>query len=136
VERGKQREPLPTERQVQRAILQMCGACFPDVFIHHSPNGAHLAGSATSRFKQVGALLGDGMKRGWPDLLCLWSPGDGCFIEVKRPKLGKLSDEQVKVHARLIELCWPVATVTSCEEAFRFLRQCGAPCSAELEIAA
>lgn len=25
--------PLPTERQVQRAILQMAGTCFPDVLI-------------------------------------------------------------------------------------------------------
>ena len=36
---------LPSERQVQRSILAMCGVCFPDVFITAIPNGAHLAGS-------------------------------------------------------------------------------------------
>lgn len=123
---------LPTERQTQRAILQMCGLSFPDVLIFHIPNGAHLAGNATARFKQIGALKGDGFKPGVPDLLCLWSPGDGCFIEVKRPKLGRLSDEQKAIHARLFELCWPIATVSSVEEAYRFLRQCGAPCKVEL----
>ena len=30
---------LPTERQVQRAILAMCGVSFPDVLIIHIPNG-------------------------------------------------------------------------------------------------
>jgi hypothetical protein len=71
-----------------------------------------------------------------PDLLCLWSPCDGCFIEVKRPKTGRLSDDQKAVHERLVEMCWPVATVTSPEEAYRFLRQCGAPCSATLSAEA
>jgi hypothetical protein len=123
---------IPTERQTQRAILSMMGTCFRDVFVTHIPNGAHLAGNPIARFKQMGALKGDGLKIGMPDLLCLWSPRDGCFIEVKRPKTGRLSDEQRAVHARLIELCWPVKTVTSADEAYRFLRECGAPCSAEL----
>jgi hypothetical protein len=126
----------PTERQVQRAILQMAGTCFRDVFITAIPNGAHLAGSDVARFKQMGALKGDGLKVGMPDLLCLWSPCDGCFIEVKRPKTGRLSDEQKAVQERLVALCWPVATVTSPEEAYRFLRACGAPCSAEMREAA
>lgn len=123
---------LPTERQVQRAILAMCGVSFPDILIFHIPNGAHLAGNMVARFKQMGALKGDGFKPGVPDLLCLWSPTDGCFIEVKRPKAGKLSDEQKAIHTRLIDLCWPVATVTCIEEAYTFLRQCGAPCKAEM----
>ena len=128
---------LPTERGVQRAILRMAGICFPRVLIIHIPNGAHLAGNTVARFKQMGALKGDGFKVGVPDLLCLWSPSDGCFIEVKRPKLGRLSDEQKAMQQKLIDLCWPVATVASPEEAYAFLRQCGAPCNAEwAEIAA
>jgi hypothetical protein len=123
---------LPSERQVQRAILSMMGTSFRDVFVHHSPNGTKLPGSNRDRQVAGGILRGDGMKAGFPDLLCLWSPRDGCFIEVKRPKIGVLSDNQKAIHARLIELCWPVATVSSSEEAYTFLRQCGAPCSAEM----
>jgi hypothetical protein len=52
---------LPTERQVQRAILAMAGTCFRNVFITAIPNGAHLAGDRVARFKQAGALIGDGM---------------------------------------------------------------------------
>lgn len=123
---------LPTERQVQRAILDMCGRCFPDILIFHIPNGAHLAGNTIARFKQMGALKGDGFKPGVPDLLCLWSPCDGCFIEVKRPKTGRVSVEQAAIQARLVDLCWPVTNVTSVDEAYTFLRQCGAPCKGEL----
>ena len=123
---------LQTERQVQRAILAMAGICFRDVLIIHIPNGAHLAGNKVARFKQMGALKGDGLKLGVPDLLCLWSPADGCFIEVKRPKNFRISDEQMAMQQRLVDLCWPVATVTSPGAAYRFLRQCGAPCSSQL----
>ena len=105
---------IPTERQTQRAILAMAKACFPDVLLHHSPNGAHLAGDGISRFKQAGALLGDGMKKGFFDLIAIWSGGIG-FIEVKRPKLGKLSDEQKAIHKLVGDMGWPIATVTGPE---------------------
>lgn len=122
---------LPTERQVQRAILRMAGVCFRDVYITAIPNGAHLAGDTVARFKQIGALKGDGLKVGFPDMLCLWAVRSGALIEVKRPKTGRISPEQRAVHETLTALGWPVATVTSTEEAYRFLRECGAPCSAE-----
>ncbi|MBA3577464.1 MAG: VRR-NUC domain-containing protein [Sphingomonas sp.] len=119
---------IPTERQTQRAILSMCGRLFPQVWITHIPNGAHLAGNDVARFKQMGALIGDGLKKGTPDMLCLWSPGKGAFLEVKRPKLGKLSEAQRAVQERLESLAWPVAIVTTPEAAYAFLRGCGAPC--------
>lgn len=124
---------LPTERQVQRAILRMCGICFPDVFITAIPNGAHLAGDTVARFKQIGALKGDGLKVGFPDLLVLWHPAKGCLLEVKRPKTGRLSPDQKAIHERLRDLEWPIATVTTTEEAYHFLRECGAPCKVEMQ---
>jgi hypothetical protein len=121
--------PVPSERQVQRAVLQMIGVCFPKALVHHSPNGAHLAGDGAARFKQIGALLGDGMKRGWPDLIVLWKPRSGALIEVKRPETGRLSDEQKAVHQLLHDIEWPVVTVTDEIDAFLFLRAAGAPWS-------
>lgn len=124
-------QTLPTERVVQRSILAMARACFPDVLLHHSPNGAHLAGTGTARFKQAGALLGDGMRKGFPDLVAIWT-GGLAFIEVKRPKTGRLSEDQVAMHAAILERRWPIATVTTPQEAHAFLKQCGAPCKGEL----
>lgn len=120
------RAPLPTERCVQRSILAMAGRCFPEVILHASPNGGHLAGDSVARFKQVGALRGDGMKVGWPDLICLWNHGVA-FIEVKRPKVGKVSEVQERMHHDLAERGFPVAVVISVEEAFQHLRDRGAP---------
>jgi hypothetical protein len=122
---------IPTERQTQRAILRMAGVCFREVFITAIPNGAHLAGDGIARFKQMGALKGDGLKIGFPDLLCLWKPRSGALIEVKRPKTGRLSPEQAAVHALLKAMDWPVSVCIDPEEAYHFLRAAGAPCSAD-----
>jgi VRR-NUC domain len=121
--------PVPTERQVQRAILEMMGVAFRDVLVHHSPNGGHLAGDEGARFRQVGALKGDGMKPGWPDLTCVWNHGTA-YIEVKRPGCaGRLSPDQKRIHAELAERGYPPAVVTSPAEAYAFLRERGAPTS-------
>lgn len=124
-------KPLPTERQIQRAILKMARTCFPNVLIHHSPGGAHLAGSATARFKQMGALKGDGMRVGFPDLICIWK-GGAAFMEVKRPKRSVTSAEQTQMLTRLIDMGWQARIVKSVDDAFDFLKSCGAPCVGEL----
>lgn len=121
-------KPTISERQAQRGILAMMGRCFPDVLVHHSPNGGHLAGDKTARFKQIGALKGDGMKTGWPDLTCVWNHGLA-FLEVKRPRYSpsEVSPAQREIHATLAGMGFPVAIVTCDEEAFRYLIERGAP---------
>ena len=121
---------IPTERQTQRAILQMAGRCFPDVFLCAIPNGAHLAGDKLSRFKQMGALKGDGLKVGMSDLLCLWN-GGGKLLEVKSAT-GVVSPVQEALHERLSAIGWPVAVVRSIDEAHAALCAAGAPCRGNL----
>ena len=104
----------------------MIRVCFPACLTHHSPNGAHLARASTARFKQMGALLGDGMLRGFPDILVLWPHGRGALIEVKRPKLGRLSYEQKVLHEKLQSIGWPVAVCSSVDAARSFLTEGGA----------
>jgi hypothetical protein len=116
----------PTERAVQREILRMCGTVFPSALVHHSPNGAHLAGDDGARFRQVGALLGDGMKKGWPDLIVVWNRGVG-FLEVKRPRLGKVSAEQEAIHAVLRDMGQRIEVVTSAAEAQAHMLAWGVP---------
>jgi hypothetical protein len=117
---------VPSERQVQRAILQMAGLCFPDVLIVHVPNGSHLSGDDRARAMQMGALKGDGLKVGFPDLACYWNHGH-CLIEVKRPG-GKVSPGQEAMHADLAGKGYRPAVVTSPAEAHAFLVDRGAPC--------
>jgi hypothetical protein len=117
---------------VQRAILEMCGKCFPEVFIHHSPNGAFL-GSARDKAIRGGCLKGDGTKAGFPDLICLWEPGRVAFMEVKPPKNSKVSQEQHRVFLKLHMMNHDYRVVKSVEDAHAFLKACGAPCRGELQ---
>lgn len=109
----------------------MCGACFPDVFIHHSPNGSKLPGSLRDRQVAGGILKGDGVKAGFPDLIFVWRGGIA-FIEVKRPKNSTLSVEQRAVHEILRNMGWAVGIAKSADDAHAFLKDCGAPCKGEL----
>ena len=120
----------PNERQTQRAILAMMGRCFPQVFVTHVPNGAHLAGGDVARFKQMGALKGDGLKPGFPDLACYWNHGH-TLIEVKRPgyRPSDVSVKQLELHDKLAEMGFKPAIVTSPEEAWQHLIDRGAPWS-------
>jgi hypothetical protein len=115
-----------TERQVQREILRMCGTVFPDVFIAHVPNGSHLSGTTQNRAMQMGALKGDGLKVGFPDLICIWKGGVG-FLEVKRPKGGQMSLAQEMVLSILMEMGHHASVVTSAIEAQEALLAWGAP---------
>ena len=119
--------PVPTERATQREILAMCGKCFPDVFIHHSPNGAYFGGSDKVRRMRGGIMAGDGCKAGFPDLVCYWNGGH-LLIEVKREKGGVISDAQKALHERLSAIGWPVSIVRSQDEAHAALSGAGAPC--------
>jgi hypothetical protein len=113
------KRPPPTERQVQRAILATARRLFPSAVVAHIPNGAHLAGTA-------GPLLGDGMLPGFPDLIVIWNYGVG-FLEVKRPRLGKLTDAQTAMHALLRDRGQRVEVVTSADEAAQHLSAWGVP---------
>lgn len=116
----------PTERQVQRGILALCGRVFPSAIIAHVPNGSHLSGGEAARCRQMGALKGDGLKVGFPDLIVIWNYGVG-FLEVKRPKLGRTSDVQHAMHTALRERGQRIAVVTSAEEAQAVMGEWGVP---------
>jgi len=116
----------PSERLIQREILRMCGTVFPDVLLAHVPNGSHLSGNEAARCRQMGALKGDGLKVGFPDLIAIWSGGVG-FLEVKRPKSGRLSIHQELMHADLRAMGHNVAVVISATEAQDALLAWGAP---------
>lgn len=120
--------PPPTERVIQRQIVNMLRTVFPRVFTFAVPNGAVLAGSTAQRARQMGALLGDGLVKGCPDIICCWTGGNA-MIEVKRPKTGRMSDDQKRVHELLGFMGIPVKTVTHPDQAYAFLRECGCPWS-------
>jgi len=79
---------FPSEAEEQRGFLQWFEPQFPGVLIYHIPNGGHRAMSEAKRLKA------EGVKPGMPDLhIPIWN----VWIEMKRIKGGKFSDDQMRM---------------------------------------
>ncbi len=103
------RTPPQPEKAVQAQIVQALRAL-----------GCHV--SATSQTRPSRQALG------LPDL---WVMHPGwrlyCWIEVKRPSLGRLSPAQRAWHAIARDAGVPLLTASSVREVLRFLQHLGAP---------
>ena len=84
----------PTEEQEQAAVFEwtiLMEKQFPELaLLYHCPNGGYRNASEAVRFKKIG------VKPGVPDLFLPVARGGwhGLFIEMKRQKGGRLSDDQ------------------------------------------
>lgn len=89
---------IPSESAEQTAFVSWFRLQFPKVLIHSVPNGAHLAGNAAQRAAKMTRLKAEGLVPGIPDLhipeWCLW-------IEMKRQKGGRVSNDQTDICAQL-----------------------------------
>jgi len=109
---------VPKEAQIQRAIIDRLR--FLGVLAVHVANEGKRSERAGARLK------GEGMRPGWPDLAC-YQDGRHALLEVKRPgyRPSSVSDNQRACHALLDEHGFPVAIVTSQDEAVDALRMAG-----------
>lgn len=103
------------EATIQRAILARLRLA--GVLAVHIPNGGRRS-AVTGRH-----LKADGMRPGFPDLIC-YQHGRHALLEVKAPG-GRLSPAQREMHGELGRHAFPVAVVTSQEEAVEALRERG-----------
>lgn len=81
---------IPTEHQEQSLVIQYCN--LKKIPIFHIPNGSYKSLTARVKAKQ------EGLVSGIPDLM-LPIPNKehhGLFIEMKRVKNSKISDQQLK----------------------------------------
>lgn len=116
------RAPKPLEKHIQRSVISYLRARGIDAV--HVPNGSVLAGGPKERAMQVNALKSNGMKVGFPDLVCIASHGRVGFMEVKREG-EKLSEAQNHWHGALEFLGHKIATVRSIEDAAETLQRWG-----------
>ena len=93
-----------TEDQLQEYVVQWLNASLPMGSVwHHSPNEGNRHINYKVRLKKLGT------KWGWPDLelyICDHGWHDKAakgpiMIDLKRPKGGKVSDNQKEIHERL-----------------------------------
>lgn len=79
-----------TEHQEQSLVIQYCN--LKKIPIFHIPNGSYKSLTARVKAKQ------EGLKAGVPDLMVPFPNKEhhGLFIEMKRVKNSKVSDQQLK----------------------------------------
>lgn len=90
--------PTATEHDEQCAFVAWFRLAYPGVLIFAIPNGAHLAGDSVRRAIKMRRLKAEGFVAGIPDL---YVPAWGLWIEMKRGKGGRLSEDQAAIHALL-----------------------------------
>lgn len=85
------------------------------------PNGAHLFGSAGQRSMQIASLKKQGLRAGVPDVFIAIPIGvfHGMFIEMKRDKNSKVSEEQREWKTRLETKYYHAVIATGFDEAVR-----------------
>lgn len=116
-------EPM-AERSVQRGAIGLLARF--GFRAAHVPNGAQLAGDRLARIKQIAALKADGFAPGFPDLIVFGKrAGEIGFMECKREKGGKLSDEQLHWRDFLLALGFRWALVETPEDALTAVRSWG-----------
>lgn len=113
------------EVDIQATFRKRCYYSAPTVQIVAIPNAARRTQWEVNRAKK------EGLRTGFPDVMCLWAGSGVCFIEFKSAK-GRLSDHQIEWGQRLVECGHQYAVCRSADEAMVYLRACGAPVAARV----
>ena len=100
--------PIPTESQEQISLFEWAKLSlrkYPELqWLHHIPNGGYRNPREARRFKQ------EGVKAGVPDLFLPVPRGDYCglYVEMKRRKGGKVTEDQAEWHEALRDFGYKV----------------------------
>ena len=99
------------EQNLQIACVRWFRMQYPNVLIHHSPNGGARSKVEGAIFKAMGTVAG------FPDIIipCAKYGYHGLFIEMKSPG-GKMSDNQKQVSQKLISEGYCFAICESIEQ--------------------
>lgn len=116
----RKKRNVAREAPIHVAIVRFLKLQLPGALIHHSPNGAHLAGDKTKRSIAVAKMKAQGTLIGFPDIMILWQ-GQFWTMEVK-PKGQQPTDAQEEVGAWITSQGGRWAVVHSVDEAQVVLR--------------
>lgn len=114
---AKQRaKPRKLEDGLHKSIYRALLLCTDPAKVLVVSHESRMAGRNEGRARKA-----RGVRAGWPDMQVVWAPGKMALIELKYGK-GRMSEDQVAMHATLNALGVPVATCNSLDAVLAFLR--------------
>jgi hypothetical protein len=118
-QRGVQ-PPPPLEFQLHATLADICRRWInPRWRFTHLPLGEKRDLVTAARLKRLGTTPG------WPDFIFA-GPGSQVFwLELKRPKRGRLSEDQADIIGHLVACGFGVLVTTSIDDAVATLKQAG-----------
>ena len=114
---AKKKSDIPLEKDEQKRLCKW----LKENKIGHFATG--LGVKLGLDVKYVASLKAQGHYSGIPDLVVLLGNGKICFIELKRQKGGKVSEEQKKWIEYLNKNGYPAKVCKGCDEAIEFIEQ-------------
>lgn len=114
---AKKKSDIPLEKDEQKRLCKW----LKENKIGHFATG--LGVKLGLDVKYVASLKSQGHYSGIPDLVVLLGNGKICFIELKRQKGGKVSEEQKKWIEYLNKNGYPAKVCKGCDEAIEFIKQ-------------
>lgn len=105
---------IALEEDEQGAFVTWFEMQYPNVLMFHIPNGAGVGIKLGKRLKKMG------LKSGIPDLMV---PAWKLWIEMKRVKGGKLSDNQQRIIGHLRSVGYRVIVAQGCMDAIEQTRR-------------
>lgn len=107
---------IPLEKDEQKAFCKW----LKENKIGHFANG--LGVKLDFDIKYLASLRSQGHYKGLPDMTILLGGGRVCYVELKRQKGGKVSEEQKKWLEYLNNNGYPAKVCNGCDEAIEFIK--------------
>ena len=112
---AKKKSDIPLEKDEQKRLCKW----LKDNKIGHWANG--LGVKLDYDVKYIASLRSQGHYVGLPDMTILLGNGKVCYIELKRQKGGRVSEEQKKWIDYLNKNGYPAKVCNGCDEAIEFI---------------
>jgi hypothetical protein len=123
--------PPPLEFATHATLADICKRWInPHWKFTHLPLGEHREHRVNPRTGKRYSLTGQRLQRmgvqpGWPDFIFVGPNAQVFWLELKRFKTGRLSDDQSEVLAHLVACGFAVLVTTSLDDAVATLKQAG-----------
>ena len=123
--------PPPLEFHLHATLADICKRWLsPQWRFTHLPLGEEREHQINTKTGKRFSLTGQRLKRmgvtpGWPDFIFFGPRASTLFLELKRPRLGRLSEEQIDIVAFLRACGFPVLVTSSLDEAVDALKAHG-----------